>query len=92
MTNKVLLGDEAVALGAVHAGLAAGYAYPGTPSTAGSIRATNMVMVGASSRLLPIKPEMIEQFIKKTFVEKGERVVESNLKAFRAGREAASVD
>lgn len=33
MTNKVLLGDEAVALGAVHAGLAAAYAYPGTPST-----------------------------------------------------------
>jgi indolepyruvate ferredoxin oxidoreductase, alpha subunit len=29
----VLLGDEAVALGAVHAGLTAAYAYPGTPST-----------------------------------------------------------
>lgn len=29
----VLLGDEAVALGAVHAGMSAGYAYPGTPST-----------------------------------------------------------
>lgn len=33
MTDKVLLGDEAVALGAVHAGLTAAYAYPGTPST-----------------------------------------------------------
>lgn len=33
MTNRVLLGDEAVALGAVHAGLSAAYAYPGTPST-----------------------------------------------------------
>src|SRR5512141_489424 len=33
MTDTVLLGDEAVALGAVHAGLAAAYAYPGTPST-----------------------------------------------------------
>lgn len=33
MVNKVLLGDEAVALGAVHAGLTAAYAYPGTPST-----------------------------------------------------------
>jgi indolepyruvate ferredoxin oxidoreductase, alpha subunit len=33
MTNKVLLGNEAVALGAIHAGLAAAYAYPGTPST-----------------------------------------------------------
>jgi indolepyruvate ferredoxin oxidoreductase, alpha subunit len=33
MTEMVLLGDEAVALGAVHAGLTASYAYPGTPST-----------------------------------------------------------
>ncbi len=29
----VLLGDEAIALGAVHAGLGAAYGYPGTPST-----------------------------------------------------------
>ena len=28
-----LLGDEAVALGAMHAGISAGYGYPGTPST-----------------------------------------------------------
>ncbi|MCL2044580.1 MAG: thiamine pyrophosphate-dependent enzyme [Treponema sp.] len=28
-----LLGDEAVALGAIHAGISAAYAYPGTPST-----------------------------------------------------------
>ena len=33
MTDMVLLGDEAAALGAVHAGLTASYAYPGTPST-----------------------------------------------------------
>lgn len=33
MQEMVLLGDEAVALGAVHAGLSAAYAYPGTPST-----------------------------------------------------------
>ncbi len=31
--KKLLLGDEAVALGAVHAGLSGVYAYPGTPST-----------------------------------------------------------
>ncbi|GMV05306.1 MAG: indolepyruvate oxidoreductase subunit IorA [Gemmatimonadota bacterium] len=29
----LLLGDEAVALGALHAGITAAYAYPGTPST-----------------------------------------------------------
>jgi indolepyruvate ferredoxin oxidoreductase alpha subunit len=31
--EKVLMGDEAVALGAVHAGLSSAYGYPGTPST-----------------------------------------------------------
>lgn len=33
MTYRVLLGDEAVALGAIHAGVTAAYGYPGTPST-----------------------------------------------------------
>lgn len=33
MSEMVLLGDEAVAMGAVHAGITAAYAYPGTPST-----------------------------------------------------------
>jgi len=33
MPRRILLGDECVALGAVHAGLSAAYAYPGTPST-----------------------------------------------------------
>ena len=31
--ERILLGDEAVALGAVDAGISAAYAYPGTPST-----------------------------------------------------------
>jgi indolepyruvate ferredoxin oxidoreductase alpha subunit len=33
MPPRVLLGDEAVALAAMHAGITAAYAYPGTPST-----------------------------------------------------------
>lgn len=33
MTGRVLLGDECVALGAIHAGISAAYGYPGTPST-----------------------------------------------------------
>jgi indolepyruvate ferredoxin oxidoreductase alpha subunit len=33
MSRQILLGDEAVALGAVHAGLSAGYSYPGTPAS-----------------------------------------------------------
>lgn len=32
-TKKLLLGDEALALGALQAGLSGAYAYPGTPST-----------------------------------------------------------
>lgn len=33
MSDRALLGDEAVALGAMHAGISAAYGYPGTPST-----------------------------------------------------------
>jgi indolepyruvate ferredoxin oxidoreductase alpha subunit len=33
MEIETLLGDEAIALGALHSGIAAAYAYPGTPST-----------------------------------------------------------
>ncbi|MGE5358448.1 MAG: indolepyruvate oxidoreductase subunit beta [Bacteroidales bacterium] len=57
---------------------------------AGSARATNMVMVGAASRYLPVKVETIEHFIESLFARKGEKVVETNLKAFRAGRETAA--
>jgi indolepyruvate ferredoxin oxidoreductase, beta subunit len=56
---------------------------------AGSPRATNMVMVGAASHHLPVKIETIEHFIESLFARKGAKVVETNLKAFRAGREAA---
>ncbi len=33
MNKEILLGDEAVALGAIHAGLTAAYSYPGTPAS-----------------------------------------------------------
>lgn len=33
MSELVLLGDEAIALGAIHAGVSVGFGYPGTPST-----------------------------------------------------------
>ena len=47
-----------------------------------------MVFVGAASHLLPIKPATIEAYIRETFARKGDKVVEINLKAFAAGREA----
>ena len=33
MSKQILMGDEAVALGAIHAGISGGYSYPGTPAT-----------------------------------------------------------
>lgn len=33
MKQEILLGDEAVALAAIHAGLSGGYSYPGTPAS-----------------------------------------------------------
>jgi len=57
---------------------------------AGSARATNMVMVGAASHLLPVRLETIEHFVGTLFGAKGTKVVEINLKALAAGREAAS--
>jgi indolepyruvate ferredoxin oxidoreductase beta subunit len=56
---------------------------------AGSVRATNMVMVGAAMSLLPIKPAILESTIRMIFLRKGDKVVDANLRALRAGREAA---
>jgi indolepyruvate ferredoxin oxidoreductase beta subunit len=55
---------------------------------AGSTRAANMVMVGAASHLLPVRVDTMEHYIEGLFKKKGDKVVEVNLKAFRAGREA----
>jgi indolepyruvate ferredoxin oxidoreductase beta subunit len=57
---------------------------------AGSARATNMVMVGAASHLLPVKLETIEHFVRTLFAAKGSKVVDINLKALAAGRDAAA--
>ena len=57
---------------------------------AGSARATNMVMVGAASALLPVPFDTIEHFVQSVFAAKGAKVVETNLKALHAGRAAAS--
>lgn len=52
---------------------------------AGSIRASNMVMVGAAAPLLPIKEESLINAIKNLFASKGEDVISINEKAFRLG-------
>ncbi len=55
---------------------------------AGSIRAANVVMVGAASRFLDISPARLEEAIATGFAAKGDRVVAINLAAFRSGRAA----
>ena len=58
---------------------------------AGTAKASNMVMAGAASRLAPLRVETLEAYIREAFARKGARVVESNLQAFRAGREAVRI-
>jgi len=53
---------------------------------AGNRRGVNMVMVGAASTNLPLSQEALETAITGLFSRKGEAVVESNIRAFRAGR------
>jgi len=57
---------------------------------AGSARAMNMVIVGAASHWLPVKMETLEAFARSVFAAKGGKVVETNIKALRAGRDAAA--
>lgn len=53
----------------------------------GSPRSSNMVLLGAASPFIEIETEKIEDGIRKVFGTKGEKIVETNLKAYRAGRE-----
>lgn len=54
-----------------------------------SQRASNIVLLGACSPMVEIEPEKIERAIAVVFAAKGDKVVELNIKAFRAGREYA---
>jgi indolepyruvate ferredoxin oxidoreductase beta subunit len=56
---------------------------------AGQSRSVNMVMVGAASPFLPLKAGTLEDTIGAAFAAKGASVAETNVKAFRLGREAS---
>lgn len=56
----------------------------------GTPLASNVVLVGAISELLPVAAASLEGRIRRMFERKGERIVDANLKAFRAGREAVA--
>jgi len=60
-----------------------------TAKECGTVRAGNIVMLGAGAPFIGIQYEMLESGIKKIFGRKGEDVVNVNLKAFRTGLEIA---
>jgi indolepyruvate ferredoxin oxidoreductase beta subunit len=55
---------------------------------AGSIRAANMVLIGAAAPYLPLKPEAIQKAVADLFMRKGKETVDINLKALEMGRAA----
>jgi len=56
---------------------------------AGSVRAANIVMLGAASPFIGIDYDKIADGIRSIFARKGEEVIEMNLKALKAGYEIA---
>ena len=55
----------------------------------GNARATNIVLLGAASSLLPLDEESLKEAIKTLFERKGEKIVNKNLEAFEKGKEIA---
>lgn len=56
----------------------------------GSIKAANIVVLGAASKYLDLKYESLEKAIETMFSKKGKEMVTLNLKALKAGREYAA--
>ena len=56
---------------------------------AGSVRAANIVMLGAAAPFLGIEYDKIACGVSQIFARKGEEIVEMNLKALKAGYDVA---
>jgi indolepyruvate ferredoxin oxidoreductase beta subunit len=56
----------------------------------GNSKATNIVLLGAASSLLPLSDKSLQKAIKTLFERKGERVVNKNIKAYLKGKEIAT--
>jgi indolepyruvate ferredoxin oxidoreductase beta subunit len=52
----------------------------------GNPKASNMVMLGAASPFIDIDEEIIIKGIQTIFANKGEEIIQSNIKAFTAGK------
>jgi indolepyruvate ferredoxin oxidoreductase beta subunit len=55
----------------------------------GTTKVMNMVMLGAASEFLELEYSKLEEGIKSVFGRKGEKIVETNLKAMAAGKKIA---
>jgi indolepyruvate ferredoxin oxidoreductase beta subunit len=55
----------------------------------GNSKATNIVLLGAASSLLPLSNESLLKAIKILFERKGERIINKNIEAFNKGKELA---
>jgi indolepyruvate ferredoxin oxidoreductase beta subunit len=53
----------------------------------GSVRAANIVMLGAASHFIDLPFKSLENAIRKLFGRKGQEIIDLNLKALSAGRE-----
>ena len=53
---------------------------------AGSLRAVNMVLVGALSKNIPVSYKKIKEAVAELFSRKGDKIVNINLKALELGR------
>ncbi len=61
-----------------------------TAKEVATVRSSNMVLLGAAARFTGIPTDKIEDGIRTVFRAKGEKIVESNLAAFRAGVASAA--
>ncbi len=59
---------------------------------AGSTRSQNIVLAGALSYFLPLEEQHYRFYIEELFSRKGEKVVETNYRAFELGRQAVAAE
>lgn len=53
---------------------------------AGNLRAQNIVMAGAASKYLELDENFMRESIKELFTSKGQKIIDTNLLAFEAGK------
>ena len=58
-------------------------------TNAGTVKAQNMVVLGAAASQLPLPLELLEAQVRALFAPKGERIVKANVNAFRIGAAAS---